>query len=229
MLAVAIAVIAGVIAWGAGRGPKMQRGDEDSGVLLKEDFSEVSERWSPDDYAGITSEITDGGYRVSLARRNQSWREATSFSGGIEHPAVVITATVVVEAAADDTTVGVTCESNPGDADDITGLFGHYEGVIALDGRARIVRNLNDDEEVLARSDTGVELRAGEAIDLELTCVNADDETKVSLEVNGERVVEAMEQGPLAGFEGAGMSAAAAGSGLEVVFDELEAVRSSES
>ena len=222
--AVTVLLVAGVIAIQAAREPQtLDDPDESSTLLLDEDFSETSERWSPDSYAGITSVIEDGGYRVLLGRRDQSWREATSFENGVEQVAVRVDARVVLESATEGAAIGLTCESNPGEADDVTGLFGHYEGVIDLEGRARIVRNLNDDEEVLVTTTNEVELQTGEPIDLALTCTNVDDETKVSFEVNGRRVTNAVERGPLAGFEGAGMSAATAGPGLEVRFDMLRA------
>ena len=198
--------------------------DTDTGVLLEEDFSEVSERWSPDSYAGITSEISSGGYHVTLARRNQSWRESTVFAESVERPAVVVEARVVVDAAPKGATVGVTCESSPGDEESITGLFGHYEGVIGFDGEARIVRNLNDDEAVLATEKADLDLEVAVPIALELTCMEQDDEATVLFHVNGRRVAEAREDGPLAGYEGAGMSAAATEEGLDVTFDELRAI-----
>lgn len=201
----------------------LSKGDLPEGVLVQDDFSEVAEHWSLDSYKGITTAIEDGGYHVRLTRPDRSAHESVAFDEGNEYENVRVSVTARFESTADGAVVGLTCGYAPGDGESITGLFGRYQAEIGLDGKARILRILNADEQVLEDVQAPVALDEQETNDLHMTCRYDGRVALVTLAVNGDRAVEAEDDDPFSSFESAGMYAATRGAGLEVLFDDLQA------
>ncbi len=197
---------------------------ESGNVLVEDDFSEAAEHWSLGSYKGISSEITDGGYRVSLERKNTSKLDAVAFSNGAEYPVVRIDALVDLAGQVGGATVGLTCSASPGDEEDITGLFGQYAATISTGGRVEVVKTINADEEVLGSGRSPSGLKPSGTNELSLVCRYQDEAPAVlTFSVNGKKVIETEDDSPPAEFDGAGFLAETEGAGLVVVFDDFRA------
>ena len=218
---VAAVGIAAVIRFGVSDGGQPSPGE----VVFEDDFSQAAGHWSLDSYKGITSEIADGGYRVSLEVAGSSHLDGVAFSGGEEFDGVRVETRFRFERATKGATVGVVCSSSPGDDETISGLFGRYYATVGLDGRVQVTKTLNADEELIASGESRGLLRRSGTNELSMACRYAGNETTIELDVNGERAIETQDDSPLAAFESVGMYAGTDAPGLEVVFDDLQATR----
>lgn len=198
-------------------------GSEPGGTLVNDDFSEAADHWNLDSYKGITSTIEDGAYRVSLARDDLGWLDSVTFDDATEYPHVRIESTVTFEKLADGADVGLACVSNPGDGEDMTGLFGRYEARIDVEGHALVERFVNGDTVTVQEVESPERLAESGDNDLALECRFENDQAFITMFLNDKEVISVENATPLAGYEGAGMVANAIGPGLEVAFDNLTA------
>ena len=217
LLIVAVLILAGVsIVLSIGRG-------SDDETLISDDFSEAEDHWNLDSNEGITTTIEDGAYRVSLEGNDRGWLDSVTFDDATEYPVVTVETTVTFDQVAEGANVGLACVSNPGDGDDVTGIFGRYEARIGLDGHALVERLINGDTVTVMEVESPVTLNETGENDLALDCRYEDDTAFITLTLNNEEVISVENETTLVGYEGAGMTANAMGSGLEVSFDHLTA------
>ena len=187
--------------------------------LFSDEFSEATDTWNPDVGEGISSEITGGSYEMSFDAPHASKLDSAAFE---VTESIRVRTSVAIGRSSRGAAVGLACGFSDSASDSPSGLFGDYRAQLDTSGRVRISRMLTGHEKTLGVGKAPATFSPGDALDLEMRCLYADDEAEIVLRVGNAPTVSARDGNPVAPFGSAGMIARTRASGLRVRFDYIE-------